>query len=310
VVLNHIDKTATLQKEIFSPLLDGGHHMSKSQGNTQILPNGNIVLGWGNNAFISEHMPNGTGVWYAALGYTNLMNYRAHKFNWTGLPLTKPALWTYSKTGTNEEGMMFYVSWNGATEVRSWTFYTAPAATGPWSQVTTIAKDGFETIWHHDLFTMYSYAVALDKNGSVLSKSEAQKTFVPSAKLRPNCDELACFSALIDEGAIRQKEEEERLESERLEAEEQERIRVRQKWYRTSFGAIGCLFLVLILLVSRRSISRTLAGPLAACTHYVSDVAAFALRRARSGKGRYKVVSADERAGFDTPDSGIALEPS
>ncbi len=310
VVLNHVDKTATLQKEMFSPLLDGEHHMSKSQGNTQILPNGNVVLGWGNNAFYSEHLSNGTAVWYGALGYTNLMNYRAHKFNWTGLPLTKPALWTYSRTGTNAEGMMFYMSWNGATEVRSWTLYTAPTATGSWSPVTTLAKDGFETIWHNDLFAMYSYVVALDKDGKVMSKSEVQKTFVPSAKLRPNCDELACFSAFIDEDAVRLKEEEEQLERERLEAEEQERIRIRQQRYRTSFGAIGCMLLVCVVFVARRSISRALAGPVAACTYYVSDVAAFALRRARSGKGRYKVVSADERAGFDTPDSDIALEPS
>lgn len=313
VVLNHVDKTATMLREYFSPLLDDGHHMSKSQGNTQLLPNGNVVLGWGNNAFWSEHLENGTGVWYGAIGYTNLMNYRAHKFNWTGEPLTKPALWTYSKAGSNAEGMMFYVSWNGATKVQKWSFYTAPRVTGPWTRVTTLAKAGFETIWHHDSFALYSYAVAMDVNNEVLSKSEAQKTFVPSEELRPNCDGLACFSALVDEAeaeALRQKEEEERLERERLEAKEQERLRIRRKWYKTSLSLFGCFFVVLILFATRRSISKWLAGPLAACTNYVQDVGAFAIRRARCGKGRYKALHEYERAGIDTPDSGIALEPS
>jgi hypothetical protein len=313
VVLDHEKMTATRIRNYSSPLLDGIQHMSKSQGNTQLLPNGNVVVGWGNNAFWSEYLEDGTPVWYGSIGYTNVMNYRAHKFNWTGLPLTVPALWTYSKTGTHQEGMMVYVSWNGATEVRKWSIFTGSSAKGPWHLVTTIDKKGFETIWHNDAFAHYTYAAALDKDGNILRKSEAQQTFVPSVELRPNCDDLACFSSVLDHEEEMRKiaAEEAAAEAERVRLEEEESARVvrheaRRKWYIASFGGICSFILVLALVVGRRVIKR----PVAAWTYYVYDVAAFALRRAKSGKRRYKVIPGDERAGFDTPDCGIALEPS
>ena len=313
VVLDHEKMTATRLRNYSSPALDGVSHMSKSQGNMQLLPNGNVVVGWGNNAFWSEHVENGTGVWYGAIGFTNVMNYRAHKFNWTGHPLTRPALWTYSKTGTQEEGMMVYVSWNGATEVRQWSLFTGSTAKGPWYLKATIDKAGFETIWHSDAFAHYTYAAALDREGNILSKSDVEATFVPSAGLRANCDELACFSSLIDEDAERKKVEEAEAEAEaarlRLEAEEEERVvqmAVRRKRYVAYLGGLVSFGLVVLLLLARRVLMR----PLAACLYYIYDVTAFALRRAKSGKGRYKKVAGGERAGSDTPDFGTALEPT
>jgi hypothetical protein len=305
--------TATMIKNYSSPLYDGQHHTSRSQGNTQLLPNGNVLVGWGNNAFWSEHLEDGTPVWYGSIGSTNVMNYRAHKFNWTGLPLTRPAIWTYSKTGMHQEGMMVYVSWNGATEVRKWSIFTGSTGKGPWHLVTTIAKNGFETIWHNDVFARYTYAAALDKDGKILGKSDAQETFVPSAGLRPNCDELACFSSVLDEEAeIRlQEAKEAAAEAERLRLEEEENQRLlkaealRKRNVSTLWGICGFVS-VLVLLLARRVVVR----PVAALTYYVYDVAAFALRRAKYGKGRYKIISGSERAGFDTPDFGMALEPS
>jgi Arylsulfotransferase (ASST) len=317
VILDHEKMTATRLRNYSSPPLeDGLQHMSKSQGNTQLLPNGNVVVGWGNNAYWSEYLEDGTPVWYGSIGLTNVMNYRAHKFNWTGLPLTRPALWTYSKSGTHEEGLMVYVSWNGATEVRQWSIFTASSAKGPWHLQATIPKNGFETIWHHDGFAQYSYAAALDKDGSILSKSEAQETFVPSVELRPNCDELACFSSVLDE-------EEEERERKKMEAEEAaaetERIRVEEedaarlpeeeaqhkRKVALIWGVIS-LWFALGLVVARRVVMRALV----ACTYFAYDVGAFAHRRAKSGKRRYNLISGNERAGADTPDSGISLEPS
>lgn len=317
VVLDHEKMTATRIRNYSSPPLDGMQHMSKSQGNTQILPNGNVVVGWGNNAFFSEHLENGSAVWYGAIGFTNVMNYRAHKFNWTGLPLTRPALWAYSKSGTDEDGTVVYVSWNGATEVRKWSIFTGSTAKGPWRLAATIAKNGFETIWRSDIFAPYTYAAALDKDDNMLRKSEAQQTFVPSVELRPYCDDLACVSSAVDPDEERKKLEAEEAaaakaeaeaEEERLRLEEQEiaKAKARRKWYVASFGGLASLVLMLVLLVARRVIMR----PLAACIYCVYDVTAFALRRARSGKRRYKAIYGEERAGFDTPDSAVALEPS
>jgi hypothetical protein len=310
VVLDHEKMTATQLRSYSSPAFeDGSHHVSKSQGNTQLLPNGNVVLGWGNHAFWSEHLEDGTPVWYGSIAFTNVMNYRAHKFNWTGLPLTKPALWTYSKTGTHQDGMMVYVSWNGATEVQKWSIFTASSLTGPWRLETTIPKKGFETIWHHDAFAQYTYAAALDKDGNMLGKSEAQETFVPSEHLRPSCDDLACFSSVLSaederkqvgaEGAAAEAERK-RVEEEQERAEAVHKRRVASIWGLGSLGAF------LVLLITRRILTR----PLVACTSFVYDVGAFALRRARSGKRRYKLLPSDERAGFYTPESSFVPDPS
>ena len=208
---------------------------------------------------------------------------------------------------------MVYVSWNGATEVRKWNIFTASTAKGPWYLVTTIAKNGFETIWHNDAFARYTYAAALDKDGKVLGKSDAQETFVPSAELRPNCDELACFSSVLDEAAEikEQQAKEAAAEAERLRLEEEENQRLleaealRRHNLTTLWGICGFVSMV-VLLLARRVITR----PLASLTHYVCDVTTFAVRRAKWGKGRYKVISGSERAGFETPDTGIVLEPS
>jgi hypothetical protein len=163
------------------------------------------------------------------------------------------------------------------------------------------------------VFARYTYAAALDEDGKILGKSDAQETFVPSAELRPNCDELACVSSVLDEEAeIRlRKAKEAAAEAERLRLEEEENQRLleaealRKRNVSTLWGICGFVS-VLVLLLARRVVMR----PLAALTYYVYDVATFALRRAKCGGGRYKVISGSERAGFDTPDSGIVLEPS
>ena len=311
VVIDHATKIATKIREYDPPELYGFRIMAESQGNMQILPNGNVVVGWGKSAYLSEHLADGTPVFYATIGFENVMNYRTHKFNWTGEPLTKPALWTYSRTGTSDDGMIIYASWNGATEVRHWNLYTGREAKGPWTKAATFAKKGFETILHHD-FAPYSYIQALDEGARVLSQSEVQKTFVPSVELRPNCDDWACVSSILpDEEAealaaanAEKAEEDERLrkeEEERLQEERATRARARRKWYMASFGALGVVVVVAVLLLARNSAWR----PLAAVGHKVAYLYARAVRRAGSGRGSYKELAMDERA-----RPGIPLDTS
>ncbi|RMD39613.1 hypothetical protein DV735_g5513, partial [Chaetothyriales sp. CBS 134920] len=194
--LNHKTKVATVDLKLDPPFVDGHAHLSKSQGNMQRLANGNIVMGWGNDAFWTEYAGEEDDyeiVFYGVIGWRNVMNYRVHKFdNWVGLPLTKPALWTYSKSGLPHTKMSMYVSWNGATEVKQWRFYTAEAKTGPWKKVATVAKNGFETLHEHDQTSSWTYAQALDKRGYVLGSSEPQLTFTPVEELRAYCDDVAC----------------------------------------------------------------------------------------------------------------------
>ena len=194
VEIDHMERKATMLKRWGAPDTKGGIR-SNSQGSMQILPDGNVHIGWGEKAFWSEHTPEGLPVLYAKLAYpaSGVPSYRSGKYNWTGIPLTKPALWTFSKYGQGKTA--FYVSWNGATEVRSWNFFTSDSPSGPWTLVGNEPKFGFETLhWAKD-YAEWTYAQALDAAGRVLEDSAIARTFVPSDKLRKHCGDGWCKEA-------------------------------------------------------------------------------------------------------------------
>lgn len=289
VRINHQDKTARVVRRYDPPVLDGNKHISKSQGNFQRLSGGNFVLGWGNDAYWSEHLADGTTVFYGRIGTENVMNYRAYKFNnWVGLPLTEPAIWTYSRTGHGEdERMMLYISWNGATEVSHWVFYTSDTKNGPWLKAASTPKNGFETILCLDQFSKYVYADALDNDGKVLGTSEVQETFVPSEALLPYCDDLACRFVQTDEALREQKLE---AAAKRIE-EEQEQIRAREEAERKKtllegvFAGLGGLVLFTAVLFSTRSF---ISKPIARLRLVLADIIA------GQGTGRYTALELNE----------------
>lgn len=190
VQIDHIAGTATMVKEWGAPEPEGGLS-SGSQGNMQILPNGHVHIGWGEHAYFSEHTAEGSAVMYAKVAdrASNVMIYRSNKYNWTAQPLTKPALWTYSKEAKQ---MVFFVSWNGATEVRSWNFYIAEGASGPFRLAGNTKKSGFETEFHFGNVSQWSYAEALDESGRPLETSVIARTFMPSEELLDFCDDRGC----------------------------------------------------------------------------------------------------------------------
>lgn len=204
ISIDHVANTATMIKQYGAPEQPGGL-LSGSQGDMQILPNGNIHIGWGEHAYFSEHTPEGSAVMYAKVAQraSNVMIYRSYKFPWVGKPLTKPALWTYSKTNDYNSGMVFYVSWNGATEVASWNFYAAETATGPFTLVGNTRRNGFETRMRYNNVTTWSFAEALDADGNALDRSVIARTFVPSPMLREYCNEWACGKAEADTDAVK-----------------------------------------------------------------------------------------------------------
>ena len=289
VRINHRDRTARAVRRHDPPILDGTRHIAKSQGNFQRLRGGNFVLGWGNDAFWSEHLEDGTTVFYGSLGLSNVMNYRAHKFdNWVGIPLTKPALWTYSRVGHGEdETMMLYVSWNGATEVRQWVFYSSETSDGPWREAASTPKNGFETTLRLDRFSRYVYADALDKDGTVLGTSEVQETFVPSAALRPYCDDMACASVPNDAEVRRQKLEAARLrvEAEQAQKRAEEHRREVVKRVLSGLGGFAAVVVLVLVLVSTRSF---LSKPLTRLRLALADAIA------GQGRGRYAALELNE----------------
>ncbi|KAL3468048.1 ASST-domain-containing protein [Aspergillus heterothallicus] len=189
ILIDHMAKTATQLHE-YAPQ---NHDMiSSSQGNMQVLPNGNVFIGWGNNAYVSEHDAEGNLLLWGYIDKGRIMNYRAQKFHWEGIPTDIPALWTYSKSTDASSQTTFYVSWNGATRVKHWRFYGMNNSTDNYTLIHQAPKDGFETSYTASEFYRFTYAEAIDAQGNVLGKSREQFTFTPSPVLQEFCQDTTC----------------------------------------------------------------------------------------------------------------------
>lgn len=139
--LNTTSWTAELVAAYFPP----DDLLSKSQGSTQILPNGNALVNWGSEGALTEFTPDGTPIFHAYVdsGYLGLgaENYRAFKYNWTGIPNEVPAIVALE----GAEGTTAYVSWNGDTETAAWRFYAVTDGHGSRDFLGEVRRTSFET---------------------------------------------------------------------------------------------------------------------------------------------------------------------
>lgn len=93
------------------------NEVSPSQGNFQLLPNGNWLAGFGSEPYFTEFAPNGTALWTVQFGVgETVSSYRAVKANWTGYPTSNPS----TSVTRGDENTTVLVSWSGATEVNYW----------------------------------------------------------------------------------------------------------------------------------------------------------------------------------------------
>jgi Arylsulfotransferase (ASST) len=90
--------------------------LSANQGSVQVLPNGNVFVGWGSAPVFSEFSHDGELLFSAAFP-TEGESYRAFRFPWSGQSTDEPAVATESGS---EVEVTLYASWNGATEVTTW----------------------------------------------------------------------------------------------------------------------------------------------------------------------------------------------
>jgi arylsulfotransferase ASST len=134
-------------------------------GNAQLLPNGNVVVGWGGLPNITEFRSDG-GVHFDAHLPPGGMNYRAFRLPWEGRPSRPPRLAFARARG--EPGL--FVSWNGATEVAAWRLDAGPSLRDV-SPVTTKQKTGFETAFTVPGSEGVAVAVALGAKGRELGRS-------------------------------------------------------------------------------------------------------------------------------------------
>jgi hypothetical protein len=143
--------------------------LSHALGSTQVLPNGNVLVGWGTAPWLSEYTHEGELVFDARLPKGG-QNYRALKMPWRGHPTELPAIATRRR-----EGQRFvYASWNGATEVHSWRLETGASASSL-PDTAAMRRTGFETELLAPADARYAAVVALDADGKPLGRSKAEK---------------------------------------------------------------------------------------------------------------------------------------
>lgn len=180
--LNTTSWEATLVQGFYPP--DGLR--SKSQGSTQILPNGGAFVNWGSEGAVTEFRADGTPIFHAYLdsGFLGegVQGYRGFRFNWTGLPNETPAIAALE----NSTHTTIYVSWNGDTEARIWRFYGVTDSFGSRQFLGESRRTGFETSLsvkkgQLDLVV----AEAIDGSGKLLvttSKASVKEEILPPKK--------------------------------------------------------------------------------------------------------------------------------
>lgn len=143
---------------------------SGTQGNMQLLPNGNVFMGWGQQPFYSEFSK--TGKLLLSVRYPDQNeSYRALRYRWAGHPAGRPAVAARPVGGATR----VYISWNGATEVRSWRIYTGSSSHRLKVVARKVGRVGFETAR-----TVHGGPIvkvqALDRRGRVIGSSRAVRS--------------------------------------------------------------------------------------------------------------------------------------
>jgi hypothetical protein len=158
--------TARLRKEYKHP----AGVAAANQGSMQLLPDGRVFVGWGNEPYFSE---------FSAAGQLTLdgefpvsdQSYRAFTAAWTGTPTEKPAISAHVNPAG---GAIIYASWNGATQVAGWRVLggKAPATLAPAGQQEW---HGLETAIAVPGTGPYFAVAPYDAGGAELGRSKAVK---------------------------------------------------------------------------------------------------------------------------------------
>ncbi|MGH3154216.1 MAG: arylsulfotransferase family protein [Streptosporangiaceae bacterium] len=140
--------------------------LAANQGSMQVLPDGRVLVGWGNLPYFSEFEADGALILDGQFPVGD-QSYRAFAADWTGRPTDQPAI--VAKVNP-AGGSAVYASWNGATELHSWTVLagSGPGGLGP---VGSQRRAGFETVITVNAGGPYFAVTAHDASGHVLGQS-------------------------------------------------------------------------------------------------------------------------------------------
>ena len=139
--------------------------LSGSQGDDQVLSNGNSFVGWGEDPFFTEYSPSGQPLFEGHIPSPG-QSYRAFRFPWSAIPAAAPSVAVAAKGTT----ATIYASWNGATTVSAWRVIGGPHQTGL-QPILTAPVAGFETAITVQSSDPYFAVQALGSAGQVLGSS-------------------------------------------------------------------------------------------------------------------------------------------
>ncbi len=159
--VDEASKQATLVRAVTHP---GAKVLATGLGSVQMLPGAGMFVDWGDACRFSQFAADGQLLLDGRMVRT-APSYRAFLHPWAGHPAEPPAIAARHRDG----GAIVYVSWNGATEVASWTVFAGRP--GRLSKAATARRTGFETaieVSHH----VPHFAVqAHDATGRAMARS-------------------------------------------------------------------------------------------------------------------------------------------
>ena len=157
--------------------------LSRRRGNVQMLGNGNFFICFSEKCYVTEFTADGRLLFEGKfLGDRNGV-YRGSKFNFTASPDDGPTVKTFAyRINQRDAAAVSYVSWNGATEVKTWKFYGSQNKNTEYQLLGEARKTGFETVFTTDAYSEWNYVEALAANGAVLGRSKAGRAILVSAQ--------------------------------------------------------------------------------------------------------------------------------
>ncbi len=156
--------TATLVKEYPNP----DKKLSGTQGNVQVLPDGNVFVGWGSAPSFSEFGKDGQLLFSASFP-DSYQSYRAFRFEWSGHPTDGLG---FVAERESKDQVTVYVSWNGSTKVATWEVLAGPDP-NELESLGALPRAGFETAITVRTTEPYVGVQARDSSDRTLGKIQA-----------------------------------------------------------------------------------------------------------------------------------------
>jgi hypothetical protein len=131
--------TAAMHVTLRRAYVHPGSVFAATAGSAQTLPDGGMFVGWGAQPRFSQFLPDGRLLLDGTMA-SGAQSYRAFAREWKGHPTERPSIAVRRADG----GAIMYASWNGATDVASWTVF-AGRSEGSLSTAGSGRRSGFET---------------------------------------------------------------------------------------------------------------------------------------------------------------------